>query len=112
MEKDRLKFSIERFDHYYDSINSKCAVFLALSTFIVSALITGYPLILDKTTGSIWIHLVVFTLIGLGLTIMIVVILAATPFHSERGNSLLYFGSVGKLKSQDFQDRSASLNTD
>lgn len=112
MERDRLKFSIERFDHYYDSVNSKCAVFLALSTFIVGALSTGYPLIIEKTTGSIWIHLFVFVLVGLGLTIMITVILAATPFCSKGGDSLLYFGSIGELAPKDFQERSANLSAD
>ncbi len=112
VERDRLKFSIERFDHYYDSVNSKCAVFLALSTFIVGALITGYPLIIEKTTSSIWIHLFVFALVGLGLTVMIVVIIAATPFYSKGGNSLLYFGAIAELTLKDFQDGSAKLSAD
>ena len=112
MERDRLKFSIERFDHYYDSVNSKCAVFLALSTFIVGALIAAYPIILDKLTSSVWIHLSIASLISLGLIIMMIVIGAATPFYSKGGDSLLYFGSIGGLASQDFQARSAGLHAD
>ncbi len=112
MERDRLKFSIERFDHYYDSVNSKCAVFLALSTFIVGALIAAYPIILDKLTNSVWVHLSIASLIAIGVMIMIVVIGAATPFNSKGGNSLLYFGSIGELEPQDFRARSAVLSTD
>lgn len=112
MERDRLKFSIERFDHYYNSVNSKCAVFLALSTFIVGALITAYPVILDKLVNSVWIHLSIASLIALGLTIMLIVIGAATPFSSQGGDSIHYFGSIGKLDSKKFHLKSVGLNAD
>ncbi len=41
MEFERLIFCINRYDHYYDSVNNKSNVFLVISTFIVGGLITA-----------------------------------------------------------------------
>lgn len=109
MEKERLKFCIERFDHYYDSINSKSAVFLALSTFIVGGLITAYPTLLAKVDCNLWVHLIMTALIGTGLTIMIIVILASFPFLSDDTTSIFYFGAIGSIEKGTFEERSRNL---
>lgn len=107
MEKERLKFCIERFDHYYDSVNNKCAVFLGLSTFIVGGLIAAYPSFLEKVNHNLWVHLFMGALISLGLAIMIIVIQASTPFMSKGTGSLHYFGSISSLDLFTFEQRSS-----
>jgi len=56
MEKERLKYNIDRFDAYYNSVNSKCGVFLALSTFIVGGLATAYSPIIKAVDCGWCIH--------------------------------------------------------
>lgn len=112
MEKERLLLSIGRFDHYYDSINNKCSVFLALSTFIVSGLVASYPTLIDRINCGWFFHCLMSLLLALGLAIMIVVALASTPFRSSKSGSLLYFRSIAELTQQDFCRRSESETED
>jgi len=112
MEKERLKLCIERYDHYYDSVNNKSGVFLALSTFVVGGLVTGYPALMDKVNCSLYIHALVMTLIILGLAIMITVILSSIPFLSKRENSLLYFASVRAMSKGDFDRMSRDQDSE
>ncbi|TJZ63309.1 hypothetical protein FAZ15_03245 [Sphingobacterium olei] len=110
MEKDRLKFSIERFDHYYDSVNNKSAVFLGLSTFVVGGLVAAYPSLLQLVDCGIFVHILMLCTIGLGLAIMIVVIVASTPFLATDGNSIHFFGSISKMSREEYCEQSSLPN--
>lgn len=111
MEKDRLKFCIERFDHYYDSINNKSAVFLALSTFIVGGLVAAYPALLERVNCEILVHTLMIINIGIGLSIMIMVVGASTPFLAIGTESMHFFGSISKMSAGDYCDKSCNLNS-
>lgn len=102
MEKERLQFNIQRFDSYYDSVNSKCGVFLALSTFIVGGLATAYSPIINAVNCGWCIHALMSSLIGLGVLIMIIVIRASTPFLNSEKKSLLYFGCIAGMGRETF----------
>lgn len=97
MEQERLKFAIGRFDHYCDSVNNKCTVFLTLSTFIVGGLIAGYPVLLDKVECGGCTHLLMSTLLILGLAIMIIVSKASIPYTKGKSNSLLFYGDIADI---------------
>lgn len=106
MEKERLKFCIGRFDHYYDTINNKSSVFLGLSTFIVGGLVAGYPSLIFLINCSFLIHSLMVVLLGIGITIMIIVVLAATPFQGKESESLHFFGSISKMEKEQFCNNS------
>jgi hypothetical protein len=106
MEKERLQFNMQRFDTYYNSVNSKCGVFLALSTFIVGGLATAYSPIITAVECGWCIHLLMILLIGLGVIIMILVILASTPFLDSKKKSLLYFGCIADMGRETFINKS------
>lgn len=112
MERERLLFCIERWDHYYDSTNNKGSVFLGLSTFIVGGLVAGYPSILELVNCTWWINVLMIALIGLGLAIMLIVISALMPYLSKPDSSLLYFGSVCATSHEDFCSRSGAAAED
>jgi hypothetical protein len=112
MEKERLKYCIDRFDHYYDSVNNKSSVFLGLSTFIVGGLVAGYFVIDPVVNCGFWVHALMTILIGLGVATMIVVIRAATPFLSKDTDSLHFFGSIGCMDAPDFCVKSARLSNE
>lgn len=107
MEKERLLFCIDRFDHYYDSVNNKSSVFLGLSTFIVGGLVAGYFALPAIVNCTFWICYLMMLLILIGIIIMIVVVLAATPYSSDGIESLHYFGSISCQKHDDFCAKSA-----
>lgn len=112
MEKERLKYCIGRFDHYYDSVNNKSSVFLGLSTFIVGGLTGAYFSIGPYINCGFWTHALMIILIGLGITIMITVVVAATPFLGNNSNSLYFFGYIACLDSPDFCLKSSTPCTD
>lgn len=107
MEKERLKYCIDRFDHYYDSVNNKSAVFLGLSTFIVGGLVASYFAINPFIDCGFWTHALMVILIGLGVATMIIVIMAATPYLGKNTDSLLFFGAIGSMDSAGFCAKSA-----
>lgn len=108
MEKERLKYCMDRFDHYYDSVNNKSSVFLGLSTFIVGGLVASYFMLDPLVNCGFWVHAISIILIGLGVATMIVVIMAATPFLGKDTDSLHFFGAIGCLNAHDFCAKSGA----
>lgn len=109
MEKERLQFCINRFDHYYDSINNKGAVFLGLGTFILGGLIASYPYLLQNVNCIVWVHILMGLLILLSLINLLLVTSASTPHLSNKGTSLFYFASISSITKKSFDERSVSL---
>lgn len=110
MEQERLKFTIGRFDHYYDSVNNKCTVMLTLNTFIVGGLIAGYPTMLEKVDCGACIHVLMTSLLLIGLAIMITVTKASIPFLGGRSNSLLFWGDIAGITETAFNAQSQNEN--
>lgn len=94
MEEERLKFCIARFDHYYDSINNKSAVFLGLGTFSLGGLIASYPYLMDHVNCSKAILGLLLLSSVLALSALIIVIVVSTPYLSKGKKSMLYFNSI------------------
>ncbi len=105
-EEKRLKYSIGRFDHYYDSVNNKCTVFLAVSTFIEGILITAYPKILESVSCGIFLKFLMTLLLVFGLATMLIVIWASTPYLTSHKKSLLYFGDIATRNYFEFERHS------
>jgi len=112
MEKERLKFCIDRFDHYYDSINNKSAVFLGLSTFIVGGLVAAYPSVLSLVNSGFFVHVMMLSVLGLGLGIMIIVIMALTPFLTVGTASIYYFSSISSMTKDQYSTQSSTVCTE
>lgn len=108
MEKERLLFCLERYDHYFDSVNNKSSVFLGLSTFIVGGLVAGYFALPDQVRCSMHICVFMALLIILGIVNMIIVISSATPFLSKDKDSLYYFGAISCKDNSSFCTQSIS----
>lgn len=106
MEKDRLKYTINRFDHYFDSVNNKSAVYIAINTFI-----TGGIIVLLTQTDFVYNmskigKFGVATLLLMGVLSLIILSVASIPFFSKKPDSLYYFGSISKMKQSEFNKTS------
>lgn len=110
MEKDRLIFTINRYDHFYDSVNNKGNVILGLSTFITGATIVGYPTLSDLEICSMWVRLNLIAVILFGVASIATLLLASVPYLTQKSNSLFYFGSVSSLTSGEFKEASSAMN--
>jgi hypothetical protein len=108
-EKERLLYTISRFDQYYNSINSKCAVFLAYGTFLNGGLVASYPLLSENFDMSPGITGLYLGILGLGIITMLVILKAATPFAPANSRSVFYFKSIADQCLSDFAIESEEL---
>jgi len=112
MEKDRLIYTINRFDHYFESVNNKTAVYIAINTFILSGVLASYVNVgkyIKEYIGTF--NLILCTILGLGLITLIILVLASIPYFSKKPKSLFYFGTIGSLSKDDFIEQSKKYDS-
>lgn len=109
MEKERLRFCIGRFDQYYDSVNAKSNVQLALGIFVTGGLISLYPWMQQKVNCTLGVHLLLGAEILVGLTAVLLTLLATAPYLASRGTSLHYFGCIARLSERQFANQSQRM---
>jgi hypothetical protein len=112
MEKERLLLCINRYDHYYDSVNNKSNVLLTLSIFVVGGLVAGYPTLMEKVVCNSYTHFLVGALIALGVANLLILTWTSLPFVSKNKTSLFYFGSIACMPANDFTIKSAARTSD
>jgi len=107
MEKDRLIYTISRFDHYFESVNNKTAVYIAINTFILGGILAGYVNIDKYIIEHVNLFNIILSIILLlGLCSLIILTYASIPFFSKKPNSLFYFGAIGSQSKDDFIEAS------
>lgn len=108
MEEERLKYTIGRFDHYFDSINNKSASYIAINTFItggVIVLMTQTEIVCElNKIGKLSMGL----LLMIGISSLILLSIASIPFFSSKPDSLFYFGSISKMGKSKFIEKTKS----
>lgn len=109
---DHLKFCVERFDHYYDSVNNKSALFLTINTFIVGGLVAIYPSLRNYVDCGACILILLSLILAVGLASIFATLLAGIPFLSKPGKSNLYFGSIAGRERQAFLDDLKTYTSD
>jgi hypothetical protein len=107
MEKDRLIYTISRFDHYFDSVNNKTAVYIAINTFILGGILAGYVNVDKFIIEHINLFNIILSIVlFLGLCTLAILVYASIPFFSKKPNSLFYFGAIGSKSKEDFIEAS------
>ena len=112
---EALKLIIERYDHYYDSINNKGNLYLTINTFILGGCIAGYYTLNQSCHFSKSILLfyfipgIIFNLISFTHTLW-----AVRPFAKKinRGNSLIFFADVQRNSLPEWKNRWSKLTED
>jgi hypothetical protein len=100
------KFIIDRFDHYFDSVNNKGNYYLTLNAFLIGAVFTAYLTFNPALHfNNVLIGLMSLSIV-LGVASIIVTQLAVNPFlksgNSAKHQSLIYFGSISSMKESEF----------
>ncbi|WP_422351506.1 Pycsar system effector family protein [Flagellimonas sp.] len=110
-EKDRLLYSINRFDHYFESVNNKTAVYLAMNTFLLGGIITGYISVQEHVCQFRTFFNILLTIeMVLGIAGLLVLTVASIPYFSKDSDSLYYFGGIGSMTKQEFFEQSKNLS--
>jgi hypothetical protein len=103
---DEAKFIISRYDHYYESINSKSNLYLALNTFIVGGIISGYYTIEKQLHFDWYLKYLFYLILLVNILAIYFTISGLRPFLKRRinnsNNSLYYFGDVAKFSISNY----------
>jgi hypothetical protein len=105
---EHAKFIIERYDHYYDTVNNKGAFYIALNTFLLGGLFAGFIALNDTVSKPyyLWLLLVIFAICN--LLSSVITILAIHPYvdttKRPTKKSLMFFGSVSIYQRENFVD--------
>lgn len=114
---EHSKFIIDRFDHYFDSVNNKGNYYLTLNAFLIGAVFTVF-ITFNPTIhfNNVLIGLMVVCIL-LSFASIIITLFAVNPFmksgNSAKQQSLIFFGSISSMKEHEFiKDFNAQLLLD
>ena len=96
---EHLKFLMERFDHYYDSINNKGAFYIGLNTFLLGGICVGYIAYHEKITNNYLFLGLIFAMMACCIVSILYTILAIRPYTKDNHvnddcKSLIFFGGI------------------
>jgi hypothetical protein len=108
-ERQRLSSTITRLDHYFDSVNNKCALYLSVNTFIVGGLVVLLSQS-DIFSDAQWWSITSISGCGIsGFVSLGFTCWASIPFSSSKPDSLYYFGTIGRAERAEFFTKSKNL---
>lgn len=107
---EHIKFIIERFDHYYDTVNNKGSFYIGLNTFIFGGLCVGYSSLYKSIHADIWTWILLAVLVMSCLSSTLFTISAIKPYskdnHSNDDNpSLMYFGGIVRYELNHLKEK-------
>ncbi len=104
---DEAKFIISRYDHYYESINSKSNLYLAINTFIIGGLISGYYTLDKQLHFGCSLKFLFYAILLVNIGAIFFTLSALRPFLNKRknnsDNSLYYFGDVANYNISNYK---------
>ena len=105
-------FIVNRFDSYFDSINNKANLFLAVNTFLIGGLFTALaflPGYLKETEASAFCILI---MLALNIASTLFTLLSLLPYSKTCGESLIFFGDIARLSLDDFLKKFSDQSDD
>lgn len=93
---EQSRFIINRFDHYFDSINNKGVFYITMNTFLLGGLLSQTGTIITSGSGW-WIYFLVLAFIFINVSSTVLTVLSISPFKSpkcDEPSSLIYFNDI------------------
>ena len=106
VQLEHLRFIIDRYDHYYDTVNSKGQFYLAANTFLLGAFGAAYMLVHSKNLNSSLFTVSVCILASINWLSIFLTLTAILPYSGKvkrsKHPSLTFYGSVASQKYKAF----------
>ena len=99
---EHLKFLIERFDHYYDSINNKGNAMLVINTFSIGGIAAFYTALQDDVTWTTSMKAYGIALCLLWAASLFLTSWGLMPYQKSTVKSIIFFGGVSSLSEAEF----------
>lgn len=109
---ENLKFTIDRFDHYYESVNSKTNLYITLNTFIISVVSAISSKIIVQLGNTFWSKFLVISIIIIASISVIYTIWSSLPYLRSDNDSVFYFGYVSNLSLKDLLSKLEASSTE
>lgn len=104
---ETLIHTMDRYDHYFDSVNNKGNLFLTLNTFLLGGIITGYYSIKDTLECNVYIECFVWISLICCILSILFTLYAIIPYLSKQADpingSVINFGNVSNIKLSSFK---------
>ena len=113
---ETLKHTIDRYDHYYDTINNTGNLYLTLNTFLLGGIITGYYNIKELLAQRcdviffVWVGLLC-SLFSIAFTLWAIIPYLNKQSDSVNG-SVLNFGNVSNISFVSFKKMYEELSAE
>jgi Family of unknown function (DUF5706) len=108
-----LKHTMDRYDHYYDSVNNKGNLFLSLNTFLLGGIITSYYGIKDNIKEHFDIIFFVWIAIILCMLSLTFTLWAIIPYLNRQSDctngSVISFSNVSNMSFSNFKNMYDSI---
>lgn len=109
---EHLKFLVERFDHYYDTINSKGNAMLVINTFSIGGVAAFYTALQQDVEWTTSLKCWGCLLCILWVLSLIFTSWALMPYRNSASNSLIFFGGIAKQSESGFLQRVTAQQDD
>lgn len=97
---ENLKFILERYDHYIESVQSKSNLYITLNTFVMTGAVTLFAGFKDQLNECLTVWLLV--IISISIISLIYTLLALIPQTKKTGqDSVIFFGNVAEMNHPD-----------
>lgn len=93
--KENLKFILERYDHYIESVQSKSNLYITLNTFVLTGAITLFGGFKDQLDACLTICLLLIIVISIISLIYTLLALIPQTKKTEQ-DSVIFFGNVAE----------------
>jgi hypothetical protein len=101
-----LKFNIGRYDHYYDAINNKGNVYLALMTFLLGGNVTAFFTVNNEASRGTLEWVLFALIVALQLAGIALTLLSLKPYLKSGaqwpGGSLFFFSDVSDMTLDEY----------
>lgn len=106
---EEIKFIVGRYDQYYEGINSKGNLYLALNTFIIGGAITGFFSLRTEVDLCGVLKVLFFIELAICLGSILFTLSAVKPFFGKEKvkniSSIYYFDDVANQNLDDYKTR-------
>lgn len=107
---ENLKYILDRYDHYNESVQAKSNLYLALNTFIIGGSITMLLSINMIKLNAVSLFMI-FSIILISIVSLIVTVLALRPhLKTDSTKSMIFFNDVSSISLKDYSEKVKLMN--
>jgi hypothetical protein len=111
-KSENLKFILERYDHYIESVQSKSNLYIALNSLIVTGSIAILTTVDSQKLNSTLLVLLIIIVLASIFSIIITLIALIPYLKTSQDKSVLFFKDVSNEKANDYCKRMNEMTSD